>query len=432
MGVYSAFAVFLAFVLTLLIVPTFYAKGHPDIHAGKKRRPSGRVDRVARLHNLLYRFVVHHPGKIVLFFLLMMAVSLFGWRLIQVETNTVNNLLGRVPIRQAYDLADERMGGSMSLEIMIDTGNEEGIYDPRFLGQLERYQTFIEGMANTTRTESVVNILKRINQAVHDDDPEEMRIPETSDEIAQHLLIYEVADGKYLDRLVSFQYDIARVRVQTRKMDTGDMRQFADRVESEAAAIFDPHIKVELTGKLAWLLAMNDLVKQGQRKSMLIAFSLITVMMIAVMRSVGLGLISMVPNVFPVFITMGLIGFSGMYMDIHVMASSAIIIGVAVDDTIHFFTRYKTEFTRSGNYEGALRETLLTVGRPITFTTLVLLTGLCLLGFSSVLGVVKFGLLSGFAFLWALISDFLFAPALILLLKPLGPDRSILKESTDE
>ena len=175
-----------------------------------------------------------------------------------------------------------------------------------------------------------------------------------------------------------------------------------------------------------------DTILSGQRRGLIFVFFVISILMSMGLRSFRAGMWSMLPNALPLLALGGYLGWSWEKVDSDVLIIAMVAIGIGVDDTIHFFTRYKTEFTRSGNYEGALRETLLTVGRPITFTTLVLLTGLCLLGFSSVLGVVKFGLLSGFAFLWALISDFLFAPALILLLKPLGPDRSILKESTDE
>jgi hypothetical protein len=131
----------------------------------------------------------------------------------------------------------------------------------------------------------------------------------------------------------------------------------------------------------------------------------------------------MLPNVFPVLLTLGLMGWLGLPMDIMMMTFSALIIGVAVDDTIHFFVRFRREFQRLGRYAAAIEATLTTVGRPITFTTLTLTLGFLVFAASDVTALVRFGTLSSFAFAWALLTDFFFAPALLILLEPLGPER---------
>ena len=170
---------------------------------------------------------------------------------------------------------------------------------------------------------------------------------------------------------------------------------------------------------------MSDHVSQGQKRSFMLAFLAITCMMIIVLRSFKLGLISMIPNVFPVLISLGLMGLLGIYMSIPLMIFSPIIIGVAVDDTIHFFMRYRREFNRTGTYEGALKATLSTVGRPIMFTTMMLVLGFSVFGLSDMYNVTQFGLLAAFAFFWALLADFFLAPAMLLLFKPLGEERQV-------
>ena len=106
-----------------------------------------------------------------------------------------------------------------------------------------------------------------------------------------------------------------------------------------------------------------------------------------------------------------------------VVTFAAIIIGIAVDDTIHFFVRYRREFNRTGTYEGALKVTLLTVGRPITFTTITLVAGFSVFALSDISNIGDFGLMAGFAIMWALLSDFFLAPAMMLLFKPLGEEK---------
>ena len=139
--------------------------------------------------------------------------------------------------------------------------------------------------------------------------------------------------------------------------------------------------------------------------------------------------ISMVPNLFPVLIALGLMGFLDVYMSMPLMIMAPVIIGVAVDDTIHFFTRYRREFNRTGTYEGALKATLSTVGRPIMFTTMTLVAGFSVFGLSDIYTTVHFGLLAAFAFLWALLADFFLAPVMLLLFKPLGAERQLSRQN---
>jgi hypothetical protein len=426
MGAYSAAAVCIALILTFLIIPCTIGliRDKPRRHV-RPRRLGRSGQRFDHLLMGIFRCVVNHHGKIVVLFTLMAVLSVFGLSRVEVETNYVGNVLERVPLRQDYQFADERMGGSVSLEIMIDTGENEGILDPDFLRRMERFQVMIGGFPITSQTASVIDLFKKIDMALHNGEERDNSLPATREAAAQYLLLYEAAGGKYLERLVAFHYDIARIRVQAKSVDTRDVREFMQRIEIEASTLFGPGISVEMTGFLANLVAMNDLVKDGQKKSFVLALGVVTLIMTVVMGSWRFGLISMIPNIFPVIASLGLMGLFGIYMDLHVMASSAIIIGVAVDDTIHFFTRFKSEFNNSRNYTDALRQTFQTVGRPIFFTTVILVAGLCLLVFSSLLGVIKFGLLAGFAFFSALISDFFFAPALIMLLKPLGAENDV-------
>jgi len=159
------------------------------------------------------------------------------------------------------------------------------------------------------------------------------------------------------------------------------------------------------------------------KSSFLAVLVAVTLLMMVFLRSFKLGLISMVPNVFPALVTLGLMGFCDIHMTMPLMCCSSIIVGVAVDDTIHFFRRFRREFKACGTYADALASTLATVGRPITFTTLTLILGFAVMILSVMKGWSHFGFLAGFAFLWALLADFFFAPALMLLLKPLGPER---------
>jgi predicted RND superfamily exporter protein len=136
----------------------------------------------------------------------------------------------------------------------------------------------------------------------------------------------------------------------------------------------------------------------------------------------------MIPNLFPVLIAIGFMGYAGIYLSMQVVTFGAIILGIAVDDTIHFFVRYRREFERMGTYEGALKAVLSTVGRPMTFTSITLVAGFSIFALSNISSVGDFGLMAGFAMIWALLADLFFSPALMLLLKPLGAEKGQVVE----
>ena len=423
LGLYASVGVVTALVLTFILVPFFYSFGKKNARITNPANQKNRHDLFDRLLARIHWIVTARPGWVVVFFVVLTLVSITGAMNIQVESNFVKMLSTKLPLRQAYDFIDERMGGSMSMEIMLDTGKTDGVKEPAFLRKMDALQNFADKHPLVTKTMSVLDVMKKMRRAMHNNDQEFYSVPDTLEAASQYLFMYETSGGDQLDKLVSFDYDIVRLTVKTRNLSTADVRCFMRDVEDFSRKTFDDSMSVEMTGALTWVKALNDKIGEGVKYSFTAVLFAVGALMIIFLRSVKLGLISMIPNVFPILITLGFMGFAGIYLDMPLMCCSAVIIGVAVDDTIHFFRRYRREFKGLGDYTQALRATLSTVGRPITFTTMTLILGFLVMTLSDLSGWRNFGFLSGFAFLWAYIADFFLCPALILLLKPLGPER---------
>ena len=424
MGIYVALGVLYAFILTAILTPVFYSFGKPYPKGSQKRSGSKKGgDRFDRWLAFAHQLVANRTKTIALFFCAIMIVTFGGYLMVKVESNTSKLIFKRVPLRQTLDLIDEKLGATFTLEFLLDTGNPSGIKDPIFMKKLDRLMEAAEAHPLVTKSLSVTSVLKKMRRALHGDDPHYYLLPDSREALAQYLFLYETSGGDTLDGLVGFTYDQARLSLRTRSLDTGDARELAAFMEKKVDELFSGEsVEIVAAGGLMNYIALTDILFEGQSRSFIAALLAITAVMMIVLRSVKLGLISMIPNVFPVFATMGFMGLAGWYLDVITISFAAVIIGVAVDDTIHFFSRFKREFHRLGSYDAALRETLATVGRPITFTTIILILGNGIFLFSCLLGFFKLGLLFGFAFLWALFADFFFAPALILLLKPLGPE----------
>ena len=422
-GVYVAIGVIMAFVLSMIMVPILFSFGKDKKQAMALNPSHNRNDLFDRILKNIVRLNLRYPRVILGIFILLMAISLVGYSLIEVESNTVKMFSTDLPIRQAYDYVDSKMGGSMSVEIMVDTGKKDGAKDPAFLRQLESLQNYIDKHPLTMKTMSIVDLLKKMNQALHENRPEYYTLPETKAQASEYLFLYETSGGEELDKQVSFNYGIARLNVRTKSLDTQDIRTFMADINQFVKQHLDPAIRVKYTGTMSMMRALSDLVASGQIKSFGLAFIAIACMMTMILRSFKLGLISMVPNLFPVLIGLGLMGYTGIYLSFPLMIFAPIIIGVAVDDTIHFFVRYRREFNRLGTYEKALKATLFTVGRPIMFTTITLVAGFSVFVLSDMSNIGHFGLVSSFAIFGALLADFFMASAILLLFKPLGPEK---------
>ena len=384
---------------------------------------SNRNDLFDRILGWIALVNIKHPRAILGIFFVLIVLSVGGYFLIEVESNTIKMFSKRLPVRQAFDYVDSHMGGSMSVEIMVDTGKKDGVKNPAFLRQLESLQDYINKHPFSMKTMSVLDLLKKMNQALHENQPEYYTLPETKKQVSEYMFLYETSGGGELDKQVSFNYDIARLTARTKSLSTKEIKIFVSDITGFAKEHLDPSIKIECTGMIPMVNAMSELITSGQIKSFGFAFIAIALMMIIVLRSFKLGLISMVPNIFPVLIAIGFMGYACIYLSMALVTFGAIIIGIAVDDTIHFFMRYRREFNRTGTYEEALKDTLLTVGRPITFTTITLAAGFSIFALSDISNIGDFGLMAGFAIIWALLADFFLAPAMMLLFKPLGAEK---------
>lgn len=420
MGIYVAAGVFFAMLATILLVPSIYSFGRKKSVRKEKKK---RNDIFDRLLMFVYRTVVAHPVKIVVVFALLSAVSIYGMTLVKVESNSMKLIKKGNEFRDSLDFIDENMGGVLSLEFMVDTGETDGIKNAEFMKKLDTFHERLESHKDVTKVTSITTVMKKMRRALHNNDMSYYGIPDSDDAVSQYLFLYETSGGDEMDHLVTFTSDKVRITTKTASLATLELREILNYADDLAAEIFGGDVQIMKSGSMYRYLRLNDILGEGQRNSFIAALIAIGVVMLLLMRSPVLGIISMVPNIFPVIISLGLLGLAGSFVDVILMSFAPVIIGVAVDDTIHFFTRFKREFDTGSGYEEALRRTYMTVGRPIVFTTMVLVFGFAPFILSQLTGYIKNGFMMGWAFSWALAADFFLAPALVLIFKPLGKDK---------
>jgi len=310
-----------------------------------------------------------------------------------------------------------------NLVYVFDTGREDGIRDPEVLRAIERVQREAERHDFLVKkVYSIVDIVKDLNQSFHEGDPAYYVIPDDRELVSQLLLLYETSGGDEVQEWATTDFSRANLELRLRIAPISLTEVLVQDLERFIADNPTPGIEVELTGIGALWLELLDYIVRSQIESFLYAFALIGAMMCFIFRSFRTGLLSMVPNVWPILLTLGGMGWLGIPLDYNKIMIATVAMGIAVDDTIHFVSRYHHEFNESGSYADALAAAMTDVGHAVFVTSLVLVLGFLVNLFSVLDASAQSGVLLATTIATALVADLLLTPALVLTLQPFGPE----------
>ena len=231
-------------------------------------------------------------------------------------------------------------------------------------------------------------------------------------------MTHEMAgEGPDLSRWIGGDYSMLRLEVGTRDLDSKATLQEIGYLEDAAGALF-PDADIIVTGSMPEYAALNEYVANGQVRSLAIALAVITVLMMTVFKSVKLGLIGLVPNITPLVIIGGAMGLSKTPLDFLTITIAPMILGLSVDDTIHFFDYIRSEHRRHGDYARATQNAMKVVGRALLMTTIIIAAAFAAYCFSNLNIMVNLGVLIILGIVSALLSDYLVAPILIRWSRP--------------
>ncbi len=370
--------------------------------------------------------VARRPYLILAIFASIFLVCAYGTSQVKIDTNMTELTREGSPLRVAYEIVDENMAGAQSMVIMVDTKTTDGLLNPKLLQAIDTLQTRIETRYSdqVTRTNSLANIVKDTYQTMNDDDPAFYQVPDTEQMISQLLYLFNSANPEDRRSLVSDDYSRSHITLNIYNAGSYEYQIFFDEISLDIEEMFAgleeefPELDVYLTGSMALLMRMADEVATSQFSSFTLAIIVISVIMIITLGSLQAGLMAMVPNLIPALLGFGLMGLMGISLDTDTILIAPLIIGIAVDDTIHFMTHYRLELIRTGSVSESLRSTINDVGQAVMFTTMVIGLGFALLSFSDYLGMAKMGFFGSAAIFVALLCDLFMIPAMIMIFKP--------------
>ena len=416
-GYFAAAGVMLALVYTILMLPALLALTPLRSSVAIARR-SALVDDVLRG---VARFSKAHRFKIVVISLVIFVISFPAIFSLKFSHNVVRYFPDSMPYRHELKYIDQYLKGTITLELVLDTGRENGVHDPWILNRIEMFCRQIEQVQrqdiSVGKVYSITDILKEIHQALNENKVDFYRIPYDRQLIAQEFLLFESSGADDLERIVDSQFSKTRITIKTPWVDAVVCKEFSEETNRKLQTIFQKKATIQSTGMMSLLVRAIVAAIYSMAKSYAIAFAVITLLMILLIGDWKIGLLSMVPNLLPIIITMGCMGFAKLPLDINSLMIGSIALGIVVDDTVHFMYNFQRYYHKTADPYAAIEKTLLGTGRALLITSLVLCTGFFILLSASLNNFVIFGFFTGVTILIALLADFILVPALMLLIK---------------
>ncbi len=428
-GLYTAVGVMIAFVVTIIALPAVLKLSGEKVRVNVNKK---------RIHNqlgtILFRLddaVFAHHRTIVLFGALLAVIIGVGISQLRVNSFIFDDVGKDSGLLEAARFASKELTPQFPLEIIVSTGTEGGIYDPDLLMRVDSMHQFLTQIPEFRKVNSFASLMMQTHSLVDPEAADSQRLPDTSDRIAQYQLLLELTGTESATSFTDFDYSEVRLSVLTEDMGSYKMNVLRDTLDVALARYF-PNEKVMMTGSNILVSDLTHNIVNSLTWSILLAIGFIGLLMWALFRKVSLIFISMIPNLLPLLVTAGVMGYSQIWIKPSTAVIFTIAFGIAVDDTIHYLARLRLESSKGMDFRSTVRLTTEKTGRAMILTSIILLTGFGTLGFSEFDSTRLMGSLVSLTIFTAVVADLVFLPAMIYWIKPeLGTNIKIASDQVE-
>ncbi|EHR0224716.1 MMPL family transporter [Vibrio parahaemolyticus] len=355
----------------------------------------------------------------------------------KVNDESVEYFGQRNEFRQAADFMEERISGMTNISIAIKTNESQGIAAPDFLNTIGEFSSWLRDQPETDHVATLADVYKRLNKNMHGDDEAYYLIPQERELAAQYLLLYEMSLPYGLDLNNQINVDKSSIKMVLTVANLGSVElvDLENRIYQWFAE-HAPQYQVVASSPSLMFAHIGETNMASMLSTLPITLVLISALLIFALRSVRLGLISLMPNIAPAVIGFGLWALISGEINLGLSVVVTLTLGIVVDDAVHFLSKYQRARREGQTAEQAVRYAFHTVGRALWITTVVLVAGFSVLAMSSFRLNADMGQLSAIVIFIALVVDFLFLPTLLMLfdkkayLQESPSDNARLKESS--
>jgi len=428
-GFLSAVGVIFAVVISSSLIPaclTLMPHKRPSLLLGKE----GAVKRtiVDRIVELFTQGAIIHHRKVVVAVFLILVVSVIGISRLEVETTFMSYFKEDDPVRKDGRFIGEKFGGGVGFNILIDSGEVDGVKNPQFLAVVEDLREWLVNDENDDlnigRTDSFTDLIKTMHMAMNNDDSTMFRIPAAKNDIADYLEIYsgddDDSDGRFDEFEPFVDFDFRTLNLLTRMHGKGDLLLGTAVTKHTVQSIsdyLDEHLpdsySYRITGFPSMEIKLVNYVIQGQLKSLLYSLIVVGIIVVLLFNHIKVGPLALIPMCVAVIINFGIMGWLGIKLDMATSIIAAVTIGIGVDDTIHFLNTFRYNRARGYSVDETIARTSAVSGKAIVFTSLALIFGHFVLVVSSFIPVILFGVLMAGTMIATTIGALLVLPSVI-------------------
>jgi uncharacterized protein len=410
-GLYTAAGVFIAFIVTIFVLPTilpwFKESSHNNDAQNQIHHALGNWLKRAFLWTNL------HYQKVILISALLVSIFIYGAFELKVNGKIFDDVGEDTKVMQDSEFFNQRLVPQFPLEFVIETNESGAALSTELLKEIEEFEVYLNSFPEIHRTISLTTLLKEIHATMSPTDAAIDPLPDNDQLIAQYMLLLEITDPDAASRLVDFDY--TKIRLASNIEDVGSYRvnQMRDEINEWLKLRF-PNETIYVSGTSVLVSDLTGNIVTSLQSSIILAFVLIGLIMGWLFKDWKLTFISLIPNLVPLIVTAGVMGFLGVDIKPSTAVIFTIAFGIAVDDSIHFLARLRIEIGRTANLREALAITTEKTGRAIILTSVILATGFGTLATSAFTSTMLMGTLTCLTIVTALLADLFLLPSLLL------------------
>lgn len=410
LGNIVAIGVAVAFLLTVSLLPALAAVLPAKVISRKQNSPS--------LFSKLGKFVVR-KRHLLLFLSTIISITLISLAPNnEIDDDSLKYFSTSNKFRQDTEFTTDHLTGLYFIDYPIPALQDNGVNHPDYLNNLEKLVLWLRSQPEVLHVYSISDIFKRLNKNLHDDDPEYFKMPETQEMAAQYLLLYEMSLplGMDMNDRINMNKSETRITVRIKTMSSKEVLVFDKNVNQWMNDNLPKNmIKAGTGGNIVFANIGVSNIK-GMLKGTILSFFIVSVVIFITLRSLKLGLISLIPNMIPAALAFGVWSLLDGQINMGTAAVTALTVGIVVDDTVHFLSKYQyAQRHHNLNAQQSVNFAFEHVGNALWITSVVLISGFLVLTLSDFALNAKLGLLTAITIIFALLADFFLLPPLLML-----------------
>lgn len=417
-GILSSIAIAFILLVALTVSPIL-------LSFGKDKKPNAKVlergdTRMGIILDSIGKFVLGHGKPIAIVFAIVTAISVFGLTKIEPAFDVERTMGRKVEyVNKMLYVAESEIGSFYSYDLVIDFGTNDKAKEVENLKKLDQLQEYAGKYPLTKRSTSILDIVKDLDRTLNENRQDKYAIPETEEEVAQLLLLYENAGGSEASYWMDYDYKKLRLMIEISSYNSNELQKEIEDLQNFARKLY-PDAKVTAVGNLPQFTAMQQYLEVGQMTSFLISVVIVAILLMIVFGSIRTGLIGMIPNIAPGIFVGGYLGLTDIPLDMMTATLIPMIIGLSVDDTIHFINHGHVEFDRTHDYRESILNVFRTAGPALVMTTIIMVATFAGFTTSKATQMFNFGFVVFIGLVSALLADLFVTPLLIKKFKIFG------------